>query len=49
LALAPNLVNDVLKQLEKQNVLKSDAIEMPEFSHASIADLPWQEEEKWQH
>jgi len=47
LALAPNLANDVLKQLEKQNVTKSGASEMPEFSHASIADLPWQEEEKW--
>lgn len=49
LALAPNLANDVLKQLEKQNVTKSGASEMPEFSHASIADLPWQEEEKWSH
>lgn len=49
LALAPNLANDVLKQLEKQNVSKSAAMEMPEFSHASIADLPWQEENKWQH
>ena len=47
LALAPNLANDVLKQLEKQNVTKSGASEMPEFSHAPIADLPWQEEEKW--
>ncbi len=49
LALAPNLANDVLKQLEKQNVSKSAAMEMPEFSHSSIADLPWQEEDKWQH
>ncbi|MCK4863951.1 MAG: FAD-dependent oxidoreductase [Gammaproteobacteria bacterium] len=49
LALAPNLANDVLKRLEKQNVTKSAAMEMPEFSHASIADLPWQEEDKWQH
>ena len=47
LALAPNLANDVLKQLEKQKVGKSTASEMPEFSHASFADLPWQEEEKW--
>lgn len=49
LALAPNLANDVLKQLEKNNITKSAASEMPEFSHASIADLPWQEEEKWSH
>ena len=49
LALAPNLANDVLKQLEKQNVTKSDASEMPEFIHAPFADLPWQEEDKWQH
>ncbi|GMR16581.1 MAG: FAD-dependent oxidoreductase [Gammaproteobacteria bacterium] len=48
LALAPNLANDVLKQLEKQTVTKSGVTEMPEFSHASVADLPWQEEEKWQ-
>ena len=47
LALVPNLANDVLKQLEKQNVTKSGATEMPEFSHAPIAGLPWQEEEKW--
>lgn len=49
LALTPNLSNDILKQLEKQNVTKSGANEMPEFSHAPIADLPWQEEEKWSH
>lgn len=49
LALAPNLTSDVLKQLEKQNVTKSGEREMPEFSHAQIADLPWQEEEKWPH
>jgi glycerol-3-phosphate dehydrogenase len=47
LALVPNLANDVLKQLEKQNVTKSTASEMPDFSHAPIADLPWQEEDKW--
>ena len=49
LALAPNLANDVLKQLDKQNVTKSGANEMPEFSHACVAELPWQEEEKWSH
>ena len=49
LALAPNLANDVLKQLEKQNVTKSGASEMPEFSHAELADLPWQEEDKWKN
>ena len=49
LALVPNLANDVLQQLEKQNVSKSTTVEMPDFSHASVADLPWQEEEKWQH
>jgi len=47
LALAPNLANDVLKQLEKQNVSKSGANEMPDFSHATFADLPWQEEKQW--
>ncbi len=49
LALAPNLANDVLKQLEKNNTTKSTVSEMPEFSHAPVADLPWQEEEKWSH
>lgn len=49
LALAPNLANDVLKQLEKDNVTKSAADDMPEFDHALIADLPWQEEDKWSH
>lgn len=49
LALAPNLANDVLKHLEKQNIIKSGVSDMPEFAHASIADLPWQEEEKWSH
>lgn len=49
LALAPNLANDVLKQLEKQNITKSAVSELPEFTHALIADLPWQEEEKWSH
>jgi len=48
LALAPNLANDVLSILEKSNIRKSTASEIPEFSHAPIADLPWQEEEKWQ-
>lgn len=49
LALAPNLANDVLKYLENKNVKKSLTSEMPDFSHASVADLPWQEEEKWSH
>ena len=49
LALAPNLANDVLEQFEKQNITKSDAVEMPKFSNASIADLPWQEEHRWQN
>jgi glycerol-3-phosphate dehydrogenase len=48
LALAPNLANDVLNELEKQKVTKSGASEMPEFAHAPLADLPWQEEDKWQ-
>ena len=47
LALSPNLADEVLKQLEKQNVKKSGDIEMPEFSHATFAELPWQEESKW--
>ena len=49
LALAPNLANDVLKELEKQNIKKSAATEMPDIVHAAVADLPWQEEEKWSH
>lgn len=47
LALSPNLANDVLQQLEKQNVNKSGDKEMPVFSHAVISDLPWQEEKQW--
>ena len=49
LALAPNLANDVLEFLKDKNVTKSIISEMPDFSHASVADLPWQEEEKWSH
>jgi len=47
LALSPNLADDVLQQLEKQNVTKSGNKKLPEFSHADIAGLPWQEEDKW--
>jgi len=47
LALAPNLANDVLNELEKQNIKKSGVTELPSFIHATVADLPWQEEEKW--
>lgn len=47
LALSPNLAADVLEQLEKQNVTKNGANEMPVFSHAKISDLPWQEEQRW--
>lgn len=47
LALSPNLADDVLTQLEKQNVKKSGDAEMPEFSHVEISELPWQEESKW--
>lgn len=49
LALAPNLANDVLEQLEDNNVTKSGASELPNFTHALIANLPWQEEDKWSH
>jgi len=49
LALTPNLAKDVLAQLEKQNVTKSGVSELPDFSYASFADLPWQEEDKWSH
>lgn len=49
LALAPNLANDVVNHLEDTNTVKSAAVEMPDFSHVSVADLPWQEEEKWSH
>ncbi len=49
LALTPGLANEVLTKLEKQNINKSGANEMPDFSHASIAELPWQEEDKWSH
>ncbi len=48
LALAPNLAREVLEHLEDTNITKSGAREMPGFSHAPIADLPWQEESKWQ-
>ena len=47
LALSPNLAADVLHQLEKQKVKKSGATKLPDFSHAKIADLPWQEEDRW--
>jgi len=49
LALAPNLANDVLNELEKQKIKKSGVTELPDFIHATVADLPWQEEEKWSH
>lgn len=49
LALSPNLAADVLKQFEKNNVSKSGNIEMPQFVHAEISELPWQEDDKWQH
>ena len=49
LALAPNLANDVLNELEKQNIKKSNTTELPDFIHTAVADLPWQEEEKWSH
>lgn len=49
LALSPNLAADVLKQFEKNNVSKSGNNEMPQFVHAEISDLPWQEEDKWQY
>ena len=49
LALSPNLAVDVLELLSKNNVNKSGDKKMPEFTHAVISDLPWQEEEKWQH
>ena len=49
LALTPGLANDVLAQLEKQNLKKSGVSELPDFSHASFADLPWREEDKWSH
>ena len=47
MALSPKLADDVLQQLDKQNVIKSGVKEFPEFSHAAIADLPWQEEQRW--
>lgn len=49
LALAPNLANDVLNELEKQNIKKSGITKLPDFIHAVVAELPWQEEEKWSH
>ena len=49
LALSPNLAADVLKQLEKDNVSMNGINEMPQFVHAEVSDLPWQEEDKWQH
>ncbi|MCW9031527.1 MAG: FAD-dependent oxidoreductase [Gammaproteobacteria bacterium] len=47
LALAPNLADDVLKHLDKHQVTKSGYKDMPEFSHAEVSDLPWQEESRW--
>ena len=47
LALSPNLADDVLNQLEKQNITKSGDKEMPLFAHAEISALPWQEEKRW--
>ena len=47
LALSPNLADDVLKQLEKQNITKSGDKEKPLFAHAEISALPWQEEKRW--
>lgn len=49
LALTPHLANEVLKTIEQQNIIKNVIEEMPKFTHSKIADLPWQEEEKWQH
>lgn len=49
LALTPHLANEVLKTIEQQNIIKNVINEMPKFTHSKIADLPWQEEEKWQH
>lgn len=48
LALAPSLADDVVALLKSQNVPKNRSQEMPVFSHVPFADLPWQEEEKWQ-
>ena len=47
LALAPRLADEVMSHLEKQNIPASGIKDMPEFSHASIADLPWQENKNW--
>lgn len=47
LALAPHLAKEVLNKLEKENITKSGTDEMPDFVHAAVACMPWQEEEKW--
>lgn len=48
LALAPHLADDVVALLNSQNITKNSSQQMPDFSHVPFADLPWQEEEKWQ-
>ena len=47
LALSPSLAEEVLELLENQSITKSGDAPLPDFSHAKVADLPWQEEEKW--
>lgn len=47
LALSPKLSEEVMIQLKKQNVKASGIQQLPEFSHAAISDLPWQEDEEW--
>ena len=48
LALAPNLADDIIALFSSQNITKNGSQQMPEFNPVPFADLPWQEEEKWQ-
>ncbi|MDH5396179.1 MAG: FAD-dependent oxidoreductase [Gammaproteobacteria bacterium] len=48
LALSPRLAGDVIHALEKQQLTKHNAKDLPEFPHAVVAALPWQEESKWE-
>jgi glycerol-3-phosphate dehydrogenase len=47
LALSPRLAEDVIKQLQSDNVMKSTETNLPDFNHVPFADLPWQEQLNW--
>ncbi len=49
LALTPGLAADIMQLLEEKNVSKSGVKALHGFTNASIATLPWQEEDKWKN